>query len=146
VPLRSAVKAALLGAVGFQVLMEAMSIYLRMLSGSPSGVVFGSMFGLLIFVYFVSRFALFVTAWAATARGSEPEQPAAVPAPAVIRFEVVAPSSVNRGLAAGLIGGAIVTALFGAARWRLGRLRRRARPDGSTAGTGCASVASRVAG
>ena len=146
VPLRSAVKAALLGAVGFQVLIESMSIYLRMLSGSPSGVVFGSMFGLLIFVYFVSRFALFVTAWAATARGSEPEQPAPVPAPAVIRLEVVAPSRVDRSLAAGLIGGAVVTAVFGAARWRLGRLRRRSRPDGSTSGTGCASVASGVAG
>jgi membrane protein len=124
VPLRSASRAALLGAIGFQVLTEAMSIYLRLLSGSPSGVVFGSMFGLLIFVYFVSRFAIFVTAWAATARGTEREPPAPIPAPAVIRLEVVAPSSVDRSLAAGLIGGAIVTALFGAAQWRV---RRRTR-------------------
>ena len=53
-PLRSAAKAALLGAVGFEVLKQIMTFYLASVTSSPSGAVFGSLLGLLVFVYFVS--------------------------------------------------------------------------------------------
>jgi len=69
--------------------------------------------GLLVFVNFVSRFILFVTAWAATAKGVEKEAPAPIPAPAVIRPEVVVRSGPNNATTVGLLGMGAVTALLG---------------------------------
>lgn len=66
VALSSAVKAAVLGAIGFEVLKQVMTFYLGSVTDSPSGAAFGSVLGLLVFTYFASRFILFVTAWAAT--------------------------------------------------------------------------------
>lgn len=112
-PVRSAVKAAVLGAVGFEILKRVMTIYLTSITNSPSGAVFGSLLGLLVFVNFVSRFILFVTAWAATAQGVEKEAPTPVPAPAVIRPEVVVRSGPNTAMTAGLLGMGAVIALLG---------------------------------
>jgi membrane protein len=112
-PLRSAVKAALLGAIGFEILKQIMTYYLARITNTPSGAVFGSLLGLLVFINFVSRFILFVTAWAATAPGVEKEAPAPVPAPAVIRPEVVVRSGPTTAATAGLFGAGAVTALLG---------------------------------
>jgi membrane protein len=112
-PIRSAVKAAVLGAVGFEILKQVMTVYLSSVTSSPSGAVFGSLLGLLVFVNFVSRFILFVTAWAATAPGVEKEAPAPIPAPAVIRPEVVVRSGPNNATTVGLLGMGAVTALLG---------------------------------
>jgi membrane protein len=112
-PLRSAVKAAVLGAVGFEILKQVMTYYLSSVTGSPSGVAFGPILGLLVFVNFVSQFILFVTAWAATASGVEKEAPAPAPAPAVIRPEVVVKSGPNGATTAGLLGAGALTALLG---------------------------------
>jgi membrane protein len=120
VALKSAVRAALLGAVGFEVIKQVMTIYLDAVTRSPSGAVFGSFLGLLVFAYFVSRFVLFVTAWAATSRENEEEAPAEVPGPAVIRSEVVVGSRPSGGTMAGLLG-------FGAAVGGLGALLLRRR-------------------
>jgi membrane protein len=110
--LRSSVKAALLGAVGFEVLKQVMTIYLASVADSPSGAVFGAFLGLLVFVFFVSRFVLFVTAWAATARENEQEEVVPVPGPAVIRSEVTVRSGPTGGVAAGLLGAGVVTGLL----------------------------------
>lgn len=110
---RSAVKAAVLGAIGFEVLKQIMTIYLNVVTGSPAGAAFGSIIGLLIFVFFVSRFILFVTAWAATSRENEQPGPVEVPAPAIIRPEVVVRSGPSPAAAAGLIGAGALTALLG---------------------------------
>jgi membrane protein len=114
VSLRSAVRAALLGAVGFEVLKQVMTVYLETITATPSGAVFGSFLGLLVFVYFASRFVLFVTAWAATSKENEHEAPVAVPGPAVIKSEVVVASGPSGGTAAGLLGVGAVAGLFGA--------------------------------
>lgn len=68
VTLRSAARAAVLGAVGFEVLKQVFAVYLGTVTNSPAGRVFGPVIGLMVFAFFVSRFLLFVTAWAATAR------------------------------------------------------------------------------
>ncbi|GAA1326993.1 inner membrane protein YhjD [Pseudonocardia xinjiangensis] len=120
--LRSAAKAALLGAVGFEVLKQVMTYYLASVTTSPSGAIFGPLLGLLVFAFFVSRFILFVTAWAATADENEQEEPAPVPGPAVIRSEVTVHSGPTRGTAAGLLGAGLVTGLLGS-RLLLGRRR-----------------------
>jgi membrane protein len=78
--------------------------------------VFGSTLGLLVFIYYASRFVLFVTAWAATSPENQtPEQePVAVPGPAVIRAEVVIAPRPGAGAAAGLFGAGAVVGLLGA--------------------------------
>ncbi|MPZ67252.1 MAG: inner membrane protein YhjD [Pseudonocardiaceae bacterium] len=68
VVLRSAMKAALLAAVGFEVLKQVFAVYLGQVSSSPTGQLFGPVIGVMVFAFFVSRFILFATAWAATAR------------------------------------------------------------------------------
>lgn len=120
--LRSAAKAALLGAVGFEVLKQVMTYYLASVTTSPSGAIFGPLLGLLVFAFFVSRFILFVTAWAATAEENEQEEPAPVPGPAVIRSEVTVHSGPTRGTAVGLLGAGLVTGLL-SSRLLLGRRR-----------------------
>jgi membrane protein len=121
--LRSAAKAALFGAVGFEILKQVMQIYLGTVLTSPSGSVFGTVLGLLVFVFFASRFVLFVTAWAATSRENEQEEPVPVPEPPVLHSEVVVRSGPTGGTALGLLGAGLVTGVLG------GRLlggRRRA--------------------
>lgn len=113
VTLRSAAKAAAVGAVGFEILKRVMQIYLASVTGSPTGVLFGPIIGLLVFAYFASQFVLFVTAWAATSRENEQEEPAPAPAPAVIRPEVVVRSGPSGGTAAGLVGAGLLTGLVG---------------------------------
>lgn len=121
--LRSATRAAVLGAIGFELLKRGMTYYLGAITTTPSGAVFGSLLGLFVFSYFVSRFILFVTAWAATSRENEQEQVADVPAPAVIRPEVVVRSGPTGPAAAGLVGAGVLTGALGA---RLLGGRRRA--------------------
>jgi membrane protein len=122
VTLRSAAKAALAGAVGFEVLKQGATLYLRSLGGSPAAIVFGPVIGLLLFAFLVSRFLLFVTAWAATARENEhraaPGPPPDAPPPAVIRPNVTTRNGPSPGSAAALLGAG---ALLGLA---LARFRR----------------------
>ncbi|MBN9108678.1 MAG: inner membrane protein YhjD [Pseudonocardia sp.] len=113
VAIGSALRAAVLGAVGFEILKQIMTIYLRAVTNSPAGAAFGSIIGLLIFVFFISRFILFVTAWAATSKENEQEEPADVPAPAIIRSEVVVRSGPTPVAAAGLVGAGVLTGLLG---------------------------------
>jgi membrane protein len=60
--------AAWLGAIGFEILKQAFAIYLDSVTASPTGQLFGPVIGLMVFAYFVSRFVLFLTAWAAEVR------------------------------------------------------------------------------
>ena len=111
---RSAAKAAVLGAVGFEVLKQGMAIYLQTITRTPSGAVFGSTLGLLVFIYYASRFVLFVTAWAATSRENQSREPVAVPGPAVIHSEVVVAPRPSGAAVAGLLGAGALTGLLGA--------------------------------
>src|SRR5207344_1420578 len=87
---------------------------LQTITRTPSGAVFGSTLGLLVFIYYASRFVLFVTAWAATSRENQSQEPVAVPRPAVIRSEVVVAPRPSGGTAAGLLGAGAVAGLLGA--------------------------------
>ena len=111
---RSAAKAALAGAVGFQVINQVMVFYLAKITGSPTGAVFGPVLGLMIFIFTVSRFLLFLTAWAATARENMVEAPVEVPGPAVIRTAVTVREGLGGGVTAGLVGaGALAGIVLG---------------------------------
>jgi len=50
------------------VLKRVFAVYLDSVTNSPAGRFFGPVIGPMLFTLFVSRFLLFVTAWAATAR------------------------------------------------------------------------------
>jgi membrane protein len=113
VPARSAVRAAVLGTVGLVVLQQIMAIYLATVTTSPAGVAFGPVLGLLIFINVVSRFILFVTAWAATVREGEPHR-ISEPAPVIVRPAVTVGGRPGTATAAGLLGvGALLGALGG---------------------------------
>ncbi|MCF7553228.1 inner membrane protein YhjD [Pseudonocardia sp. WMMC193] len=116
---RSAVRAAIIGAIGFEVLKQVMQVYLSSVTSSPAGAAFGPIIGLMVFAFFMSRFILFVTAWAATAKENEQDEPVDVPAPAVIRPEVIVRSGPSPAAAAGLVGaGAALGGLLGVRAFR----------------------------
>jgi membrane protein len=126
VTLRGAAKAALAGAVGLEMLKQVGALYLQSLGGSPAAIVFGPVIGLLVFAYLVSRFLLFLTAWAATAPGNEhraaPEPHRDAPPPAVIRPNVTVRSGPTPSFAATLLGAGTLLGLA-LARLRHGRGR-----------------------
>ena len=117
VALRGVRRAALLGAIGFEVLKQGATAYFEVVTGTPGGAVFGSLLGLLLFGYLVARLLLWVTAWAATARGNERIAPVPVPGPVVLRQEVVERGTSTGGLGAALLLGAAAGA------WLRGRGR-----------------------
>jgi membrane protein len=62
---RNAVRGALAAAIGFEILKQAANIYLSLLGHSPTSAAFGSVIGLLVFIYLVARLLLLVAAWVA---------------------------------------------------------------------------------
>ena len=115
---RSAVKGAIAAAIGFEILKQVFTVYLTIVSDSPSGKLFGPIIGLLLFANFVSRFLLFITAWTATARENLVAEPPAPPPPAVISPRMIVRGGPNARSAAGLVGVGAVLGLL---------LRRRSR-------------------
>lgn len=122
VTLRSAMGAALLAAIGFEVLKQVFSVYLDQVSDSPTGQLFGPVIGIMVFAYFVSRFLLLVTAWAATAGENQQQPPPSPPPPVVGRPHVVVSSRPDARSASALVG---FGALVGGALRGLARRRRR---------------------
>jgi membrane protein len=107
VPLRSAVRGAAGAAVAFEILKRIADLYLNALGASPIGATFGSIIGLLVFVYLVSRVLILAAAWTATTRPQP--RPAPVPAPVVIA-PVPSPALTARA-ALGLVGFGAVAVL-----------------------------------
>ncbi|HEY1970172.1 MAG TPA: inner membrane protein YhjD [Pseudonocardia sp.] len=110
---RSAGKAALLGAVGFEVIKQVMVVYIVKVTHSPTGALFGPILGLMVFIFTVSRFLLFLTAWAATARENQIIEPPPAPPPAVIHSEVTVRTGPGVGTTAGLLGAGALAGLVG---------------------------------
>ncbi|HEX9336258.1 MAG TPA: inner membrane protein YhjD, partial [Pseudonocardiaceae bacterium] len=103
--------------IGFEVLKQAATVLLKSAAHSPTGAVFGSIIGLLVFANLVSRFLLMVTAWTATARENRTVTPIPAPPPAVIRPVVVTRSGLGPAAAAGLLAAGTLTG------WALRRKR-----------------------
>ncbi|HKP41522.1 inner membrane protein YhjD [Mycobacterium sp.] len=88
VSFRSAMRAGLLAAVGFEIFKQVGSIYLRSVLHGPAGATFGPVLGLMVFAYITARLILFATAWAATSAENLVEEPVQAPAPAQITMRV----------------------------------------------------------
>jgi membrane protein len=110
---RSAIRAAIGAAVGLEVIKRVMVVYLATVTQTPAGAAFGPILGLLIFIFTVSQFVLFLTAWAATARENQVERPPPVPPPAVIRPEVTLHAGPGPGVVVSLLGAGAVAGLLG---------------------------------
>jgi membrane protein len=102
----SAVRGALIAAIGFEVLKQLATVLLRSVGKSPTASVFGSAIGLLIFANLVARFLLLVTAWTATADPNR-RRSAEAPPPAVIQPLVTVRRGFGPGVAAGLLAGTL---------------------------------------
>ena len=112
VTLRSAGRAAILASVGFVVLQQVMTVYIASVTNSPAGAAFGPIIGLLVFANFVSRFILFVTAWAATLKENEREE-IPEPAPVIVRPAVTVGRTPGARTTAGLVGVGAVLGVVG---------------------------------
>jgi membrane protein len=110
---RSAGRAAVGAAIGIELIKQGMVVYLAIVTRTPTGLAFGPILGLMIFIYTVSRFLIFIAAWAATARENQLEQPPPPPQPAVIRTEVCIRRGLGTAAGAGLLGAAAVAGLIG---------------------------------
>lgn len=114
VTVRSAVRAAALGAVALAVLQQVMTVYLAVVTTSPAGVAFGPILGLLVFTNVVARLVLFVTAWAATLPENETEH-IREPAPVIVRPAITLGGRPSSRTTAVLLGaGAMLGAVAGA--------------------------------
>jgi len=111
---RSAVRAALLAAVGFEVFKQLGVFYLQKVTAGPAGATFGPIIGILVFFFITSRLLLFATAWAATATENVVHAAPPPPGLAIIapRVQLTRAPSVRAGVA--LLG---VGAVLGAS-WR----------------------------
>ncbi|MCF4006005.1 YihY/virulence factor BrkB family protein [Corynebacterium uropygiale] len=85
VPPRSGVKAAMLGALGFEVVKQLGSLFFSNALSNPAGAAFGPIIGLMVVLYLVWRIVLYCSAWAATTEESLQLTTLPVPEPAVIR-------------------------------------------------------------
>ncbi len=111
---RSAVRAALLAAAGFEVFKQLGVFYLQKVTAGPAGATFGPIIGILVFFFITSRLLLFATAWAATATENVVHAAPPPPGLAIIapRVQLTRAPSVRAGVA--LLG---VGAVLGAG-WR----------------------------
>jgi membrane protein len=118
VPLRFAVRGAAGAAVAFEILKRGANLYLNALGASPIGATFGSIIGLLVFVYLVSRVLILAAAWTATA------QPQHRPAPVPVVIPPAPTPVLTARAALGLVGfGAIAVLVL----QRLSGVGRRTR-------------------
>ncbi|MEV6901383.1 YhjD/YihY/BrkB family envelope integrity protein [Amycolatopsis sp. NPDC051372] len=109
VAMRSAVKGAIVAAIGFVILQQVASIYLESVTKSPAAAIFGPIIGLLVFANLVSRFLLMVTAWTATAKENQ-RKVVRPPAPVLLEPRVTVQRGFGLSAAAGVFG---VGALLG---------------------------------
>ncbi|MFF0817525.1 inner membrane protein YhjD [Rhodococcus sp. NPDC003318] len=121
VTLRSAARAALIAAVGFEVFKRVGVIYLQAVTNGPAGSTFGPIIGLLVFIYFTARLVLISTAWAATAHENEARAFVPPPEPAVIAVAAPSAKGPTAVEALALIGAGAAAALGVRGLFRRGR-------------------------
>jgi membrane protein len=109
VPRGLAIRAALLAAVGFEILKLAGTYYITRIASNPTYGAFGSIIGVLVWLNLVFRFMLYCAAWTATGVRGRPivatgDAPLAPPAGSPDRPEPAA--APRRGVAWALVLGA----------------------------------------
>lgn len=110
VAVRDAISGAAVAAVGFELLKQAGNVYLQALGRSPVGIAFGSIVGILVFVYLIGRLLMLAAAWTATShpRNTSPQPPV----PVTIRHEVTGMRPGRLRIAAAFFGAGTITGLL----------------------------------
>ncbi|WP_405144743.1 YihY/virulence factor BrkB family protein [Sphaerisporangium sp. NBC_01403] len=78
-PLRTLLKGALLGAIGFGVLKQLATLLLSHTLSNPIYGAFAVVVGLLVWLNLSARWVLYVAAWTSTADGAPPPEPTPMP-------------------------------------------------------------------
>lgn len=118
VPMKSALHAAMIGAVAFEIFKQLANMFFSNGLSNPAGATFGPIIGVMVLLYFIWRILLYCSAWAATTEESLAQAVVEVPEPAVIRVrnEVKegAPKAAWAGVGAalGLAGSAAVASML----------------------------------
>lgn len=120
VPRGSAFKAALIGAVIFEVIKQFSTFIFGLLLGNPAGAVFGPVIGLMLVFYLIWRVVMYLSAWAATTEESLAVTPSPAPDPAIIHVRNEVKENAGSGALVGL-GAAIGVAGAALAAWATGR-------------------------
>jgi membrane protein len=119
VPRGTALRAAILAAVGFEILKLIGTYYIKSTSKNPAVATFGPIIGVLLFLNLAFRFLLYCTAWTATGTPDDPLVVAvdpslatpsgsdAGPVAGIARVGDPAPRARSRGLALALTLGAL---------------------------------------
>lgn len=122
VALASGLRAALIGAVVFEVFKQIATVYLKSVMSSPAGATFGPVIGIMVFLFFTWRIVLFCTAWAATSRASLALVDVEAPAPVVIEVRNEIREAPDGRVAAALLGAGALLGV-GVGSWFAGRRR-----------------------
>ncbi|AHI03769.1 YhjD/YihY/BrkB family envelope integrity protein [Corynebacterium falsenii] len=118
---KSVFKAALIGAIAFEIFKQFATVFFSNALSNPAGAVFGPIIGLMVLMYFTWRIMLYCSAWAATTYESMAQQAPDAPPAAVIRVrqEVRTGASdagkaglLGTGAAIGVVVGGAITSLF----------------------------------
>ena len=121
VPRGSAVKAAIIGAVLFEVFKQFATMFFSKALSNPAGAAFGPVIGVMVLMYFIWRILLYCSAWAATTPESLANlRPDAPPAAVIrVRQEVRTGSTdasraglLGVGAAAGVVVGGLASKIF----------------------------------
>ncbi|MEL6051128.1 YhjD/YihY/BrkB family envelope integrity protein [Corynebacterium rouxii] len=114
VPAKSALEAASIGAVLFEIFKQLASQFFSNALSNPAGATFGPIIGLMVLLYFIWRILMYCCAWAATTAESLAIAKLEPPAPAVIRVreEIRTGGDKGKGIGIGLAGAAAATALL----------------------------------
>ena len=116
VPRRSAVQAAVIGAIAFEIFKQFGTLFFSNALKNPAGAAFGPIIGVMVLLYFVWRIVLYCSAWAATSEESMHEVEPDLPPAAVIRVRQEVRSGSSDRSKAGLLGaGAAAGVLIGGA-------------------------------
>lgn len=118
VPAKAAAKAAVIGAIAFEIFKQLGSVFFSNALDNPAGATFGPIIGIMVLFYFIWRIVLYCAAWAATTPEALAIAKQDTPPPAIIR--VRAPekpiredrtSGLGKGAAIGVASAAVLSVL-----------------------------------
>lgn len=112
----SVARAAVIGAVIFEVFKQFATLFFSHALGSPAAATFGPIIGLMVMMYLIWRIMLYCSAWAATTPGALAQLAPQAPPAAVIRVRQEVRTGASDAGRAGLVGaGAAMGVLVGGA-------------------------------
>lgn len=122
VPWKSVLKAAVVGAIIFELIKQFGALVISKAMGNPAAAAFGPVIAIMVLFYLIWRVLLYCSAWAATTEESEKVVDIAAPPPAVISvttYEKPQRADVDRGKVAGYSG--VLGAILGASLFSIFR-------------------------